>query len=503
MAIDWLTGMRSMFRSSGTAFDQARSNVALAANTEMTPAERYAVQRRYYSQNGLYLDLAKALYEQGVVNRSVRGILNPAFRIVEFYPDHLWPGDLPEALPIVTENERIIEPIQQVWKWSRWGRKKDVLARRMAMLGDAFIKVVRPVGGPRVWFQLIDPADVTFFDTDERDNVIEARIDVPIVRRNGRSQERFIHTEMWSKAEQTYRRWEHTNTSETPIEELGAPLEEIPFDTMGINFVPIVHIPFRDIGELRGAGAFIFQLDKIDQINAEATRLSQMLYRHNKQFLAVFGGKDASGRDLPAPRIGNSADGTSLEVKDETVLSFSGDGSVQSLVPNLNYEAHLKEIEMLGRDLEHDCPELAYYRINEFGGASISGRALNLILGPCIKRAMQTRGLGEDGMANAAEMALTIGSFGKSLFPDIGTFEHGDFEHEFEKRPVIPVSENEDAETNRAEGLAAQAWQAAGLPLEEILKRANYTDEQIVEIVNRRADELAGDTAVRGGVVAQ
>lgn len=490
MAVDWLTGMRSMFRGSGTVYEQARSNVAQAASVEMTPAERYAVQRRYYSQNGLYVDLARALYEQSVVNRSVRGILNPAFRIVEFYPDHLWPGDLPEALPIVTENERIIEPIQQVWKWSRWGRKKDVLARRMAMLGDAFIKVVRPVGGPRVWFQLIEPSDVTYFDTDERDNVIEARIDVPIVRRNGRSQERFLHTEVWSKDEQTYRRWEHTNTGETPIEELGTPLEEIPFSTMGINFVPIVHIPFRDIGELRGAGAFIFQLDKIDQINAEATRLSQMLYRHNKQFLAVFGGTDASGRELPAPKIGNSADGTSLEVKDETVMSFSGNGRVESLVPNLNYAAHLQEIELLQRDLEYDCPEMAYYRINEFGGAGISGRALNLILGPCINRALQTRGLGEDGMANAAEMALTIGSFGQRLFPDMGTYEAGDFEHTFEKRAVIPISENEEAEADRSQGLAAQAWEAAGLPLGEILKRANYTDEQIVEILNAKAAEI-------------
>jgi hypothetical protein len=105
---------------------------------------------------------------------------------------------------------------------------------------------------------------------------------------------------------------------------------------MGINFVPIVHIPFRDIGELRGAGAFIFQLDKIDQINAEATRLSQMLYRHNKQFLAVFGGTDASGRELPPPEIGNSADKKSVEFKDETIMSFSGNGRVESLVPNLD-----------------------------------------------------------------------------------------------------------------------------------------------------------------------
>ena len=486
-----------MFRGSGTAYERARANVALSAGIELPASERYALQRRYYASNGLYLDLARALYEQGVVNRSIRGLMNPAFRVVEAHVQWMWPGDLPDALPIETENERIIEPIQQVWKWSNWARKKSVMSRWLAMLGDVFIKVARPSDSPRVYFQMIDPAHVSWFETDERDNLVEVRIDIPISRMGDSSRvaERLLHTEVWSKSLQSYRKWEHKNTSETPIAELGVPLEEIPFSQMGINFVPICHAQFMDIGEERGAGSFIFQLDKIDQLNAEATRLSQMMFRHNKPTLVMIGGRDGAGRPLPAPNTANGAD--VLEMPDESVISVPGATTVESMVPNLDYEAHLKLIEQRLQDLAHDLPEMAYWSIVDSGSSDISGRALNYILGPAINRALEARGNAEDALARANEMALTIASVGdKKLFGNIGTYEQGDFEHSFESRPVIAISDFEQAETDRAQGQAAMAWQTAGLPFSEILHRNGYTDEQLSDILNARAGEIERDNAV-------
>lgn len=470
---EWLS-RNSPFRGSSSVYARARANVAEAAGREMPAVERYAVQRAYYANNRLYEDLARALYDQGIASRAVRGLRNPAFRITEFYPAVLWPGDLPDALPIKAENTRIVEPIRQIWKWSNWARKKQLYARWLAMLGDAFIKVVRPDDLPRVYFELIDPTYVTSFEVDERHNLTECRIDVEKQRLLANNvPESYTHTEVWSRAGGTYRRWEHRGDAKTPLEDLGPPAETRTFEQMGIDFVPIVHVPFMDVGELRGAGSFWFQLDKIDQINAEATRLSQMLFRHNKPTLAIVGGRDPSGRPLPPPRVAGSDGQTkdALELGDESVLSISGASSVASLVPNLQYDAHLKEIDALTIDLEQDRPEMAYWRVIRMEQSNVSGRALNYVLGPAIQRAVEVRGQGEDGMVRAMEMALSLAQVGdEAPFSGLGDYHAGDFEHVFERRPIIAVDDQELAQTRQVEASAFAALTQAGLGIEGALK---------------------------------
>ena len=45
----------------------------------------------------------------------------PVQRAVEFYVAHIWAGALPKALPIQTDKDRIVTPIQLVWQGSkRW-----------------------------------------------------------------------------------------------------------------------------------------------------------------------------------------------------------------------------------------------------------------------------------------------------------------------------------------------------------------------------------------------
>jgi hypothetical protein len=111
-----------------------QSQLANTSMLQMDPRERYAVLRSYYESNGLYDRLTRSLYESGLWNRAIKPLRNPAYRITEAYPAHLWPGDLPDALPIKTENERLIPAIHQVWQWSNWASKKQVMARWLPLL---------------------------------------------------------------------------------------------------------------------------------------------------------------------------------------------------------------------------------------------------------------------------------------------------------------------------------------------------------------------------------
>lgn len=511
MAIDFfdgaLRGVRTMFRTAGSVWDTARINVAAAESTELPASERYALQRAYYANNALYESIQRMLYRVGADPVAIRGLRNPAYRIVTFYEDLLWPGRLPEALPIIPDetNSAIIDPIHQIWKWSNWGTKKQVYALWLAMLGDVFIEVVRSSDGGIVYFHLLDPALVTDFETDPRGNVIWLRTDV-LVRQGTRRDSRLIwHTEVWSKADQSKRVWEHSDGPDAEIEDLGEPIETQPFGPMGIDFVPIVYVPFKDVGEGRAPGAFTFQIDKIDNINREATKLSQMLFRHGGPSQVFIGGRDSDGRELPPPVvITNTATGT-MERRSDDIISVGGDTKVTSLVPNINWQAHLDIIKAGLSDLTDDCPEMAWWQVREFGRSNdVSGRALNYILAPAIKRLLGVRGNGEDGIVRADMMALTMGSRGiPRLFNvPVGTFESGDFDHRFEEREVVPISDLEKSETDRGRALAAQAWIEAGFPPEMVLERNGYAADDITDIL-KRMGEIAADKAEQEAAQAE
>jgi hypothetical protein len=495
----WLrNGVRGLAANSSQGMDSTyrvtQSNLANTSTLQGDPRERYALLRSYYEQNGLYDRLTRALYESGLWNRAVKPLRNPAYRIVEAYPAHLWPGDLPDALKIKAENKRLLDPIHQLWQWSNWASKKQIMARWLPLLGDVFLKVVRDPIRPRVWFELVDPAHVADFECDERGNLTWVRIEVLQCRRVGQTTQPYTHVEIWSKAEQTFSRWEVLGVRpKSWIEtDLGPPVEVVPFSEIGLDFVPIVHAKFLDIGEKRGIGAFLLQLDKIDSVNADATRLSQMLYRHNQATWALHGaGNDASGRPLPAPRLSNGteqADDTALW-RDNQLIRLPGTSELTPLVPNLQYEAHRLVNNDGILDLQNDCPEMAYWRITEMGANDLSGRALRFMLAPFIKRVLEARGNAEDALARADAMALSLAGAAPALpgFTDIGTFDQGDFEHGFQPRDVIPISDMEEAQADQMRADAAKkklesgAWSVA-----QVLRDAGYSEEQIKTIMAER-----------------
>jgi hypothetical protein len=73
-------------------------------------------------------------------------------------------------------------------------------------------------------------------------------------------------------------------------------------------------------------------------------------------------------------------------------------------------------------------------------------------------------------------MALTIGQNVGLFDRSIGTFDNGDFEHEFAPRSVLSAPEMEQAQT-------IQAYTSAGVPLEIAAKRIGWSEQEIEETV--------------------
>jgi hypothetical protein len=439
-------------------------------NQRLHATELYRILRAYYYSNGMYDMLRDALRRQGEWAEALKPLRNPSYRVVEFHAQHMWPGTLPDALPILADNQRIIEPIQQVWTWSNWTSTKQVAARHLALYGDKFVKVAQTVARDRVFFQLIEPEHVTDFDVDERDFITYIRIDVPIAKRleDGTTQN-VTHTEEWSKATGRFRVWEHPYASTHAVQDLGTPSRDETIESFGINFVPITHAKFADIGEKRGMGALVPALDKIDEANRQATRLNEMLFRNIGGLWALKAnmmGQD--GRPMPPPRI-RDTDGTTDEngtitLGDDKLVKLPGMTELQSLVPNIDYDAALHVLQDHMAELEGDLPELVMYRLSE--GRDLSGKAVRLLLGPAISRLEEARGNAESSLIRADQMALTMCE-NAGLFPNLGgTFRDGAFDHAFQQRDVLPTDAVEQGQAALASAQALQALTAAQMPIE-------------------------------------
>ncbi len=475
--------------------------LSLQRNEQQAPwRDQYRALKAYYLSNGLYEVLAEMLRAMGDDDKAIKPLRNPAFRVVEFYAAKLWPGTLPQALPIETKRKQIVPAIEQVWQWSNWNTEKQTCARWFAIFGDMFIKVATK-GEPvdRVFMQNIEPEYVTEFDADERGYITYIRMDIPRTRRNERGElVGYMHTEVWTK-ESGYRLWEH-DKGVVELERLGEPTAAAPLSTFGIDFVPVVWVPFRSIGDERGVGAFTLQLDKIDEVNRQATRLHQILFRYNRNlWVLLANAADSAHRPLPAPRIGGQTPAPgkmgTLEIDDDSILGLPGFSDLKSLVPTLNYKDALEILNDQLKEIQRDLPELAYFELRDAG--ELSGRAIRLLLGDAVDRLVEARGNGEGGLIRAHQMALTMGQAARlEPFRDLGTYAAGDFEHKFVERDPFPLSDHELAETTKT-------LTDAGFPVLAAARFAGFSQAQLDSLERDLAAEQERTATLARAYTAQ
>lgn len=452
------------------------------------PVALYRLLRAYYHANDLYAFTQLVASERGIWAPAMKGLRNPAHRVVEFYVAHLWP----EEFKVETEHEGIKKPIDQVWQWSNWDAKQRLAARWFSMLGDLFIKVVSSRERQRVWLQIIDPEHVVDFDRDERGFVTYLHMEVPKVVRDGDTTKNVIHTEIWDKATETYRRWERDRYLD--VADLGRPAEQHAFSDFGIDFVPFVHAMFQDAGNVRGAGAFTHALDKIDEANQQATRLHQMLFRNDDALWALAANAmDPSGRPMPPPRIegavGSSSDnGGVVKIGALSAVRLPGMATLVPLVPNLHYGEALAILNGQLDELERDLPELAFHRIRQAG--DISGRAARMMMTDAIDKILEARANGEQALVRADQMALSMGAaINLEGFAGLGDFDSGALDHDFAPREPIAISEFERWEAEKMKAEAAISQQESGISVEQTLRDRGYSKDEIADIKLERDSE--------------
>jgi len=465
--------------SAATFWQKTTLMASLAGNPSALPADFEDMLDAYYMSNGLYDAIQAYMDENEIWTPGMQPLYNPAHRAVEFHVSHLWPGPLDRAFRIICKDDKVTAAIQQVWKWSNWESKKQLAARWYAEFGTMFIKAFVKKDAGQVRLQVIKSRYVTEFECDSSDFITYIRIDAQKSRLNKFEQpETYWRTEVWDKAKNFYGVYEHRFDRNTPVSQLGNPIETSKISKFGIDFIPIVHAKFKDIGELRGLGVFTHVLDKIDEANRVATRLHEIAFRFNRAYIGISANdKDAQGRPLPAPRLldkdNNPIESSNDLSHDESMILLPGMAQMSMMVPSINFAGHLAELTDQMDEIKQDLPELRYYDIQN--PSNISTETMHMMLGGAIDSVLDARNNAYAAMVRVNQMALTLGKVNNfDGFTQLGDYQSGALEHSFADQEVLPLTKKE-----RAEGVGISV--TAGMDILFAMKQNGYTEAEVNE----------------------
>ena len=424
----------------------------------------------------------------------VRPIYSPATRLGNFWRTHLFGGDLDVeagptgAIPIETDNEAVRSSIAELWKWSRWQSRKDILSVRGSILGDIALQVVDDVVRGRVYLDIIHPGTLYEVIKDPFGNVksyiISEEVPDPLTKGPDVVYTEKVYREGENVIYETYRNKELFAWPKN-VDRTGKAVARW---TEPYGFIPLVVIQHNDVGldwgwsELHPLRAKMQELDDISSMLGDQIRKSVnpvWLMKGMKETKLTLENADST-TDTPFP--GREA------IK--AIWGGNKDSSAEAMVANLDYESVLNHLDSLMKEMERDMPELSIDL--KMADRDASGKALRIARQPVVAKVMQRRNNYDTGVVSAQQMAISIGGFrgyeGYEGF-DLNSYKRGDLAHSIMDRPVFENDMLDTTEISIAQWTAAKAAMAVGIPLESYLADLGWDEERISALNIEKVEE--------------
>lgn len=412
--------------------------------------------------------------------RYIRSVYNPAYRIGEFWKSHLWGGTLDAdagetgALPVVTNNEALRPHIADLWQWSNWFTKKDVVSLHGSVYGDVILKVIGSLDHEKVYLETVYPGTVTELLKDPFGNIKGYTIEEERLSPNNNRVVTYKETAERSGQDVVYKTY--LNDALYAWNDVASQWS-VPY-----GFIPMVHIQHNDVGlewgwsELHPSRSKMHELDDLGSLLSDQIRKSV----NAKWF---FSGVKASSPSLAMSTTETTARPEPGREEEPALYSSDPGAKAQPMVAPIDIEGAVLHINEILKDLERDYPELKFDTLRV--GGEVSGRALRVARQPAETKVLQRRANYDDALKRALQMALTIGGV-RGYFPGISldSYEGGALDFEFGDRPVFAADVMEDYEEAKSFWGAAEQAKKAGLPLAFFLKRMGWSEEELEELAN-------------------
>lgn len=452
-------------------------------NTVYTSLINYATTHK--NKEGLY--------------RSTRGIYNPVSRQNDLLASYVYGGAIDMerlesgAIPVTTDNEALVPALTNVMKWSKWGENKTLYVRWGARLGDVGLWVVDDRERQKVRLEVVHPAKIREVELDDVGNVKAAileyeRTDTTPVddlqpgRENVRAEKSYVYTLKVNKERfQTFKDGElypfYNDANGNPLAE---------WDNE-YGFVPLVMAHHKQTGLRYGANSFHNALRKIDEINDAASLINDQVRKSVNVIWWAAGVRQRS--ELTATT--EDTDGNAR--KDAVPMIYAPDGSQpHAMIANLPIDQALGNLREMLMELERDMPELALQRIREAGG-TMTAPGVRSGYSDAIGRIEEARGLYDDAMTRALQMAVSMGGYnryeGFESF-NLDSYDSGDLDFYIKERPVIADQLTKLERVNMLQGAssASPAFQKL------ILKELEFDDQTIEETLAKAEAEKQAQT---------
>lgn len=450
-------------------------------NAEAEPLLNHSDTRRIlyklwwaYYKNNIYKSIDEGGYRKFINDRlgpdakvgGLTGLYNPVERAADTY-QYVFDGRFGNEIKIDPKldddktpvNKKILEPIEQIWKWSNMTEEVELLDRYTPVLGSCGLRVVMEnnpaVNNRRVYLSVEHPNVIRDVETDARGNITQLVIEYDRLEGSMREedpQEWHSYVEYMSKDVFWMQRdgdWWNMNTNSAVDTREEAEVTNL------AGFVPYVIVRHRNVGSTFGVPCFYGQEEKIDHINALATHLAHQVHRHvTATWLLEAGG--------PPPNFVELGDMNIVYIQRE--LGQTNAARLEAMVANLNLEQAGGLIDRLQTQLSNSMPELTATD-GEFLSHQSGGTVAHLRT-PAEQRLTKGRASYESAVVKAQKMALSLGII-YGLW-DVGTgmgsrraadeaFDTGKLDHRFNKRALFPLTTDEKLSMAKAEQAQAAA----------------------------------------------
>lgn len=430
--------MQNWIQAIGELFRRDRAPAGALADYRMLA---YNAWDGYYD-NTIYLSTGQG-GQRDEINRALgnekaadlAGVYNPVGRVVDLY-QHVLGGQFDDEIRAETDNELILDPLRQIWRWSNINRTKQRLCKLAPLHGNVGLRIVAEPQRGRVRINVEHPQVIREIDIDQQGNVDAVLLEYDL--EVGALQDREIIRIRELQTKERFQTWkiEHgqaipfdltTLTYNGPMWEYANELGVVPYVLLGHT----ADLPWSN-------NAFYQARQAIDRLNALITHINVQIHEHVVATWLISGSGAAPEK---------------IEFTSKTVLYHDAAGgspiTMKPLIADLSLSDAITEAQAMIAIIEDMLPEL-----KATGGKFLSGQSGETIAQlrrPAEDRLVLARANYEDALVRAQMLALSHGVL-YGLW-DIGTgtgrdaaeraYQQGYEDHKFNQRPAMPLTDQE------------------------------------------------------------
>lgn len=459
-----INAARRAYMTYGSTSDNLTFDARIWDDTAIRFA-RYRVYEAFFN-NTAYFDpamLASLQTMRPKWYKNIRGVYNPTNRFVTLYESKIYGGALDMqgvidgAIPVEEADDRLREAIIQVWKHSKWQSNKSVYVKFGAKFGDVLLKVVDDVQAGRVRLEVIDPRKVAEIQTDEVGNITYAYIEYE--REDTETGKVYTYGEEITV--EAFKTFKDDQPHAYYIDGEGNGLTEWRNE---YGFVPLVLCQHSPTGLTWGQNGYHTALDKISEVNDQASLLNDQIRKVINPVWAITGAQSAS--------INLDIDKGSIPT-----LHLPENATVQPLITPIDITSAAANIQNLLEELERDLPELSLHRLRQ--QTSVTAPGIKAAYSDAVGRFQSARGQYDAAQVTALQMAIAIGGYRR--YPgftayNLADYESGNLSFFIGNRPVVPD------ELSLMDKIGV--LQGIGGAKKLILQALGYPDDVIDELMN-------------------